>query len=79
MWNKKVTVIPIINGDLGTITKGLVQELEDLEMRVREETIQTIGLVKIGQNTEKSPIDIRSFKLQWKTIIQRWCEKLLKE
>ena len=32
-------VIPIVIGALGTITKGLVQELKDLEIRSREETI----------------------------------------
>ena len=35
-WNMKVTVIPVVNGALGTITKrlvqGLVLELGDLEI-----------------------------------------------
>ena len=31
--NMKVTVIPIVIGALGTGTKGLVQRLEDLEIR----------------------------------------------
>ena len=29
LWNKKVTVIPIVIGALGTISKGLVKGLED--------------------------------------------------
>ena len=33
LWNLKVTVIPIITGELGTVPKGLVRELEDLEIR----------------------------------------------
>ena len=33
LWNMKVTVIPIVIGVLGTVTKGLVQGLEDLERR----------------------------------------------
>ena len=37
----KGTVIPIVIGALGTLTKVLVQELEGLEIRWREETIQT--------------------------------------
>ena len=37
----KVTVILIVIGALGTITKGLMKELEDLERRGRVETIQT--------------------------------------
>ena len=37
----KVTVIPIIIGPIGTLTKELVQRLEDLEIRGRVKTIQT--------------------------------------
>ena len=42
----KVTMIPIIIGALGTDTKGLVKELEDLEIRGRVETMQTISLLR---------------------------------
>ena len=31
LWNMKVTVIPIVIGALGTVIKGLVKGLEDLE------------------------------------------------
>ena len=41
LWNMKVTVIPIIIGALGTVTKALVKELKDLEVRGRVETLQT--------------------------------------
>ncbi len=40
LWNMKVTEIPIVIGALDTVTKGLVQGLEDLEITGREETIQ---------------------------------------
>ena len=43
-WNMKVTVIPIVSGALGTVTKRLVQGLEHLEIRGRVETIQTTAL-----------------------------------
>ena len=46
LWNMKVTVIPIIIGALDTVTKGLVQGLEDLEIRGRVETIQTTALLR---------------------------------
>ena len=36
-----MTVIPIVISALGTVTIGLVQGLEDLEIRGRVETIQT--------------------------------------
>ena len=55
----KVTVIPIVIGALGTITKELVQGLEDLEIREEVETIPNYGIIKIGQNTEKSAGDLR--------------------
>ena len=42
----KVTVIPIIIGVLGTVTKGLMQPLEDLEIGRRVETVQTLALLR---------------------------------
>ena len=41
LWNMKVTIIPIVVGAFGTVTKGLLKGLEDLEIRGRVETIQT--------------------------------------
>ena len=37
----KVTIMPIVIGAIGTITKGLVLRLEDLEITGRVETVQT--------------------------------------
>ena len=37
----KVTIIPIVIGALGTVTKGLIRALEDLTITGRVETIQT--------------------------------------
>ena len=42
----KVTVIPIVVGALGTISKGLVKELQDLEIREQEGTIQTTAFLR---------------------------------
>ncbi len=39
LWNMKVTIIPIVIGALGTVTKGLLLGLKDLEIRGRVETI----------------------------------------
>ena len=47
-----VTIIPIVIGVFGTVTKGLLKGLEDLEIRRR---VKTWG-------------DLLSLKLQWKTI-----------
>ena len=41
-----VTVIPIIFGAIGTVIKGLVQGLEDLEIRGPIETILTTELLR---------------------------------
>ena len=35
VWNMKVTVIPIVIGTLGTVTKRLVQGQEDLEISIK--------------------------------------------
>ena len=39
--NMKMMVIPIVISALGTILKGLIKALEDLETRGQMETIQT--------------------------------------
>ena len=52
-------MIPNVTGALVTVTKRPVLGLEDVEIRGRVETIQTTAFIKIGQNTEKSPGDLR--------------------
>ena len=44
-----VTIIPIVIGAFGTITKGLLKGLKDLEVGGRVETIQTIALLKTAR------------------------------
>ena len=39
LWNMKVTIIPIVIGAFGTVTKGLLKSLEDLEVGGRVESI----------------------------------------
>ena len=41
-----MTVILIVISALGTVTKGLIQGLENLEIRERVETIQTTALLR---------------------------------
>ena len=41
LWNMQVTIIPIVIGAFGTVTKELVKGLEDVEVGGRVETIQT--------------------------------------
>ena len=64
----KVTVIPVVIGALGTVTKELV---EDWEIRGREETIQTTALLRsagILRRVLETWGDLLSLRLQWKTI-----------
>ena len=75
----KVTIVPIVIGAFGTLTKGLLTDLEDLEVGGRVETIQTTALLKtarILRRVLETWEDLLSLKLQWKTISWRWCEKL---
>ena len=49
LWNMKVTIIPIVIGPFGTVTKGLLKGLEDLEVGGRVEIIQTTALLKTAR------------------------------
>ena len=42
----KVAIVPIVIGAFGTVTKGLLKGLGDLEVGGRGETIQTTALLK---------------------------------
>ena len=44
-----VTVISIVIGALGIITEGLIKRLEDLEIREREDPIQTTALLRAAR------------------------------
>ena len=46
LWNMKVTIVPIMIGAFGTITKGLLKGLEDLKVGGRVETIQPTALLR---------------------------------
>ena len=49
LWNMKVTIIRLAIGAFGTVTKGLLKGLEDLEVGGRVETIQTTALLKTAR------------------------------
>ena len=77
--NMKVTIVPIVIGALGTITKGLWVGLEDLEIGRRVETIQTTALLRTARILRwvlETCGDLLSLRIQWKTISLHWCEKL---
>ena len=45
----KVTIVPIVIGALGTIIKGLLKGLEDLEVGGRVETIGTTAMLRTAR------------------------------
>ena len=69
-WNMNVTEIPVVIGALSTVTKGLVQGLDDLEIKRRVETIQTAALLRstrILRRVLETWGDLQSFRFQRKT------------
>ena len=60
LWNRKVSIVPMLIGAFGTVTEGLLKNLEDLEVGGRVETIQNDSIIEDSQNTEKSPVDLRT-------------------
>ena len=72
LWNMKVTIIPIVIGAFGTVTKGLLKGLEDLKVGGRVETIQTTALLKTARI-------LRRVLETWEDLLSlniQWCEKL---
>ena len=59
IWNMKVTVMPIVSGALGTITKKIGKETEGIGNKNRSGDNPNYGIMKISQNTGKSPGDVR--------------------
>ena len=74
--NMKVTVIPIVIGALGTVTKGSVQGLEDSDIRGQVETIQTTALLRSGRILRRvletcclsDSVENNQLILGWKTL-----------
>ena len=66
-----VTIVPIVIGAFGRVTKGLLKGLEDLEVGGRVDTIQSTALLRtarILRRVLETWGDFLSLKLQWKTI-----------
>ena len=58
-WNMEVMVIPIEVGALGSILTKLVNRREALEIRWQKRDHPDESIIKIGQNTEKGPGDLK--------------------
>ena len=57
----QVTIIPIVFGAFGSVTKGLLKGMEDLEFGGEVETIQTTALLRMARilSRVKSSGDLR--------------------
>ena len=65
-----MTIVPNVIGAFGTITKGLLMGLEDLDAGGRVETIQTTELLKTARILRRvldTWEELLLLKLQWKT------------
>ena len=68
---KNVTIIPIVINAVGIVTKGLLQGLENRELTVRLETIQTTAFlrsVRILRRVLETWGDLLPLKHEWETI-----------
>ena len=71
LWNMRVTIVPIVIGAFGTITKGLLKGLEYLEVGGRVETIQMTRLLKtarILRSDLETPVKNHQLMLMRKTL-----------
>ena len=67
----KETIVPIVIGAFGTITKGLLKGVEDLEVGGWVETIQMTALLRTARILRRILEiwgDLLSLKLPWKTL-----------
>ena len=69
LWNIKVTIIPIIIDVLVTVTKGLIQGLEDLKIRGQVETIQTTALLRSAKIPRR--VLATSVRNHWLTLVSK--------
>ena len=77
LWNIKLTIVLIVIGALGTITKGLLKGLEDLEGGGRVETMQMTALLRTARILRRvleiwfvtqTPVNNHQLTLMWKTL-----------
>ena len=69
--NMTVIVIPLVIGTLGTVTKELIKEQEELEIRGQVATIKTTASLRsarIQRIVQDTWEDLLSLKFQWETI-----------
>ena len=80
LWNRKVTIIPTLIDALDTVTKGLIKGRDDMEIKEREEIIQSTALLRSARILRKflgdlrrlvviqTPVKDHQLTLMWKTL-----------
>ena len=63
LWDMKVTVITIIIGALGTVTKGLTQGLENWKIKRMSRDHPNYSIIKNSQNPAENSGDMRRFSI----------------
>ena len=53
LWNMKVTILSIVIGTFGTVTKGLIQGLDGLKITGRVDTVKTTTLLRSARILRK--------------------------
>ena len=77
LGNMKVTIIPIVNGAFGTLSKGVLTGLENLDVVGRRETSQTTAVLRTALilspgalrrlPVSQNPVNDHQQTLMWKT------------
>ena len=70
LWNMKMTIVLIVFGAFGTITKGLFKGQEDMEVGKRVETTQMLRTARILRRVLETQILVKNHQLtpMWKTL-----------
>ena len=61
LWNMQVTIIRIVIGAFGTVTKRIIKGTGGIEGWGMSGNHPNDSIIENGQNTEKSPGDLRRF------------------
>ena len=77
VWNMKVTIIPTAIGAFGTVTKGLLKWVKDLEVGGRVETIQTTASKLQHPNYSiQTTASLRTARIL-RRVLETWADLLL--
>ena len=75
VYNRKVSVIPVVVGALGTISQMIEKETERVGNLKTNRSHLDCSIIKIGLNTEKSPGEFRTWLSRY---ITEWKSKKMK-